>query len=73
MEYYSAIKRNKIECIVVRYIILESVIQSEVSQEEKNGGKALKKERPGFLSQPQHLPTLWPGQLLGAANPPRML
>ena len=36
MEYYSTIKRNKIECIVVRYIILESVIQSELSQEEKN-------------------------------------
>ena len=36
MEYYSAIKRNKIELSVVRGIDLESVIQSEVSQKEKN-------------------------------------
>ena len=32
MEYYSAIKRNEIELFVVRYMDLESVIQSEVSQ-----------------------------------------
>ena len=36
MEYYSAIKRNKIELFVVRWIDLRSVIQSEVSQKEKN-------------------------------------
>ena len=36
MEYYSAIKRNKIELSVVRWIDLGSVIQSEVSQKEKN-------------------------------------
>ena len=39
MEYYSAIKRNKIELSVVRWMDLESVIQSEqseVSQKEKN-------------------------------------
>ena len=30
MEYYSAIKRNKIELFVVRWMDLESVIQSEV-------------------------------------------
>ena len=36
MEYYSAIKRNKIELFVVWWIDLESVIQSEVSQKEKN-------------------------------------
>ena len=34
--YYSAIKRNKIELFVVRWMELESVIQSEVSQKEKN-------------------------------------
>ena len=34
MEYYSAIKRNEIELIVVRWMDLESVIQSEVSQKE---------------------------------------
>ena len=36
MEYYSAIKRNKIELFVVRWMDVESVIQSEVSQKEKN-------------------------------------
>ena len=36
MEYYSAIKGNKIELFVLRWMNLESVIQSEVSQKEKN-------------------------------------
>ena len=36
MEYYSAIKRNKIELFVVRWMDLESVIQSQESQKEKN-------------------------------------
>ena len=35
MEYYSAIKRNEIELFVVRWMNLESVIQSEISQKEK--------------------------------------
>ena len=36
MEYYSAINRNKNELFVVRWMVLESVIQSEVSQKERN-------------------------------------
>ena len=36
MEYYSAIKRNEIKLFVLRWMDLESVIQSEVSQKEKN-------------------------------------
>ena len=36
MEYYSAIKRNKIELFVLRWMDLESIIHSEVSQKEKN-------------------------------------
>ena len=36
MEYSSAIKRNEIELFVVSWMDLESVIQSEVSQKEKN-------------------------------------
>ena len=36
MEYYSTIKRNKIELFVVRWMDLVSVLQSEVSQKEKN-------------------------------------
>ena len=35
MEYYSAIKRNEMELFVVRWMDLESVIQSEVSQKNK--------------------------------------
>ena len=36
MEYYLAIKRNELELFVVRWMDLESVIQSEVSKKEKN-------------------------------------
>ena len=36
MEYYSAIKINEIELFVVRWMDLETVIQSEVSQKGKN-------------------------------------
>ena len=36
LEYYSATKGSKIELFVVRWMDLESVIQSEVSQKEKN-------------------------------------
>ena len=36
MEYYSAIKRNETELFVVRWMDVETVIQSEVSQKKKN-------------------------------------
>ena len=36
MEYYSAIKRNRIVLFVWRWMDLESVIQSEINQKEKN-------------------------------------
>ena len=36
MEYYLAIKRNETELLLMRWMDLESVIQSEVSQKEKN-------------------------------------
>ena len=36
MEYYSAIKRNENGSFVVIWMNIESVIQSEVSQKEKN-------------------------------------
>ena len=35
MAYYSAIKGNAFELVLMRWINLESVIQSEVSQKEK--------------------------------------
>ena len=36
VEYYSAIKRNEIELFVVRWMDLESVIQSEVRKRKTN-------------------------------------
>ena len=36
MEYYSAIKKNKIRSFVVMWMDLESVIQTIGSQKEKN-------------------------------------
>ena len=36
MEYYSAMKRNAIGSFVETWMDLETVIQSEVSQKEKN-------------------------------------
>ena len=36
MEYYSAIKRNEIGSFVETWMDIETVIQSEVSQKEKN-------------------------------------
>ena len=36
MEYYSAFKRNEIRSFVETWVDLEAVIQSEVSQKEKN-------------------------------------
>ena len=35
MEYYSAIKRNTFESVLLRQMNLEPIIQSEVSQKEK--------------------------------------
>ena len=36
MEYYSAIKKNTFESVLMRWIKLEPIIQSEVSQKEKH-------------------------------------
>ena len=41
MEYYSAIKKNEIESFVEMWMDLETVIQSEVSQKEKNKHRIL--------------------------------
>ena len=35
MEYYSAIKKNTFESVLMRWIKLEPIIQSEVSQKHK--------------------------------------
>ena len=36
MEYYSAIKKNTSESVLMRWMKLEPIIQSEVSQKEKH-------------------------------------
>ena len=36
MEYYSAIKKNSFESVLMRWMKLEPIIQSEVSQEDKD-------------------------------------
>ena len=36
MEYYSAIKKNAFELVLIRWMKLEHIIQSEVSQKEKH-------------------------------------
>ena len=53
MEYYSAIKRNEIELFVVRWMDLESAIQSEVNQKEKNKYCMLQGDQLGALWPPR--------------------
>ena len=36
MDYYSAIKKNAFESVLIRWMKLEPIIQSEVSQKEKH-------------------------------------
>ena len=36
MEYYSVIKRNTFESVLMRWMKLEPIIQNEVSQKEKH-------------------------------------
>ena len=36
MEYYTAIKRSTFDSVLMRWMNLERIIQSEVSQKEKN-------------------------------------
>ena len=36
LEYYSAIKKNTFESVLIRWMKLEPIIQSEVSQKEKH-------------------------------------
>ena len=35
-EYYSGIKRNAFECVLMRWTNLEPITQSEISQKEKD-------------------------------------
>ena len=41
MDYYSAIKRNTFESVLMRWVTLDPIIQSEVSQRDKRKYHAL--------------------------------
>ena len=41
MEYYSAIKKSVFESVLIRWLKLEPIIQSEVSQKEKHQSSIL--------------------------------
>ena len=41
IEYYSTIKRNTFESVLMRWMNLESIIQSEVNQKEKDKHRIL--------------------------------
>ena len=41
MEYYSAIKKNALESVLMRWMKLEPIIQIEVNQEEKHQNSIL--------------------------------
>ena len=45
MEYYSTIKRNAFESVLMRWMNREPVIQSEVSQKEENHYRILTRVR----------------------------
>ena len=44
MEYYSAIKKNSFESVLMRWTKLEPIIQSEVSQKDKDQYSILMKD-----------------------------
>ena len=55
MEYYSAIKRNTFESVLMRWMKLEPIIQSEISQKEKHPymttGKTIDLTRRTFVGK----------------------
>jgi len=46
MEYYSTIKKNAFESVLMRQMKLEPIIQSEVSQKGKNTKIPTKNQNP---------------------------
>ena len=46
LEYYSAIKKNTFESVLMRWMKLEPIIQSEVSQKEKQQYSILTHDDP---------------------------
>ena len=45
MEYYSAIEKNTFESVLMRWMKLEPIIQSEVSQKEKHQYSIVKQNK----------------------------
>ena len=56
MEYYSAIKKNSFESVLMRRMKLESIIQSEVSQKDKDDNPICKTEKGTQM----HRTDFWP-------------
>ena len=54
MEYYSAIKKNTFESVLMRWMKLEPIIQSEASQKEKQQYSILMQPTPVFLPGEYH-------------------
>ena len=64
MEYYSAIKKNTFESVLMRWMNLEPIIQSEVSQKEKDKYRILMHIWASLVAQRlKHLPPMWETQV----------
>ena len=66
MEYYSAIKKNTFESVLMRCVKLEPIIQSKVSQKEKYQYSIL--THTYWRRQWQPTPVLLPGKSHGQRN-----
>ena len=64
MEYYSAIKKNAFESILMRWMKLEPVIQSEVSQKDGNDSSICKTAKETQLQKTDFW-TLWERERVG--------
>ena len=49
MEHYSAIKRNTFESVLMRWMKLEPIIQSEVSQKKEKRKRKIKTKQYSIL------------------------
>ena len=55
MEYYSAIKKNTFESVLMRWMKLEPIIQSKVSQKEKHQYSISEEELKSLLMKVKSL------------------
>ena len=54
MKYYSAIKNNTFESVLMRWMKLEPIIQSEVSQKEKQPNQKMGQRTKQIFLQRRH-------------------